>query len=170
LGLETGEAAQRTRASGRDTYTFSSPFELQNKPASLGLPSRSFIGHLAQVVDFHLNTNYFFFHLAALQEQINTSELHSLPHTSILWHVKLFAIVAMGKLLLEKGATIFGPPGIREFLHAVHILPSNIALTQEPLMAIETLSLLAIYAQSADLHEAAYLYVSLGLWRFHYFL
>lgn len=42
--------------------------------------------------------------------------------------------------------------------------------TKDPLMAIETLSLLAIYAQSADIHEAAYLYLSLVLRRFHYFL
>lgn len=156
MAPETGERPQSVGAYRRATYNFSSPSEHQKDPGSISLPSKSFIGHLAQVVDFHLNTTYFLFDLAGLQEEI---ERTSLPPVSALQHTKLLAIVAAGKLLLEKGATFFGPPGIREFLHAVHILPSNLLLNQDSQLAIETLVLLAIYAQAADLHAAAYLYV-----------
>jgi hypothetical protein len=38
-------------------------------------------------------------------------------------------------------------------------LPSSIELALNPIAAIETLSLLAVYAQAAELHDAAYLYV-----------
>lgn len=155
---ETGEEPQSVGAYRRVTYTFSSSSEHQNDTGSISLPSKSFIGHLAQVIDFHLNTTHFLFDLVALQGEI---ERTSLPPVSALKHTKLLAIVATGKLLLEKGATTFGPPGIREFLHAVHILPSNLLLHQDSQLAIETLVLLAIYAQAADLHAAAYLYVRL---------
>ncbi|KEF57878.1 uncharacterized protein A1O9_05799 [Exophiala aquamarina CBS 119918] len=65
----------------------------------------------------------------------------------------------MGKLLLKEGATTSGPPGIREFLQAIRVLPSNVVLYQSLDRSLETLALLAMYAQAADLHGVAYLYV-----------
>lgn len=156
LRSPVGDKTQGIRACRRPAYSFSSSIEHQNYPTSLDLPSKSFIGHLAQVVDFHLNTTHFFFDLPTLQEEI---ELVSVPHASALQRTKFLAIIALGKLFLEKGATSFGPPGIREFLHATQILPPNLVLSQSPQTAIVTLSLLAVYAQAADLHVAAYLYV-----------
>lgn len=85
--------------------------------------------------------------------------MKSLESASSLWHTKILAILALGKLFMEKGASAFGPPGVREFQRAVAILPTTVALSQEPLIAIETLLLLSIYSQAADMHHVAYLYV-----------
>lgn len=130
-------------------------------PSALSLPPKDYIAHLAQVADFHLNTNNCFFSYTAFQEQLSRASPQSLQTASEVWHVRLLLVVALGRLFLERGATGFGPPGIREFLQGVNALPSNIVLSRDPLVAIEALSLLAIYAQAADMHSIAYLYVSI---------
>ncbi len=50
--------------------------------------------------------------------------------------------------------------GILVFCLFLLLYFSNLILSQEPVLSIETLCLLAIYAQAAGLHDAAYLYVS----------
>jgi proline utilization trans-activator len=73
---------------------------------------------------------------------------------------KLLLVVALGRLFLERGASSSGPPGIREFLQGAD-LPSTLVLRQDPVIALETLCMLAIYAQAADMHEVACLHVSI---------
>ncbi|PMD32536.1 hypothetical protein L207DRAFT_518459 [Hyaloscypha variabilis F] len=70
---------------------------------------------------------------------------------------KLLLVVALGRLFLERGASSSGPPGIREFLQGAD-LPSTLVLRQDPVIALETLCMLAIYAQAADMHEVACLH------------
>jgi hypothetical protein len=130
-------------------------------PPILGLPAKAYISHLAQVADFHLNANHYFFDHSAFSEQLDRALPNTLQAVSEVWQVKLLIIIALGKLFLEKGATSFGPPGIREFLQCVKIIPSTISLSQDPVTGIEALCLMAFYAQAADMHAAAYLYVSI---------
>jgi hypothetical protein len=110
---------------------------------------------------FHLqnDANQFYFHRGFFLEQLNRSSLQLASLKSGLLLTKVLIVIALGKLFLGKGASNDGPPGMRDFLRSATTLPSNIALSYDPLMAAETLYLLAIYAQAADMHNAAYLYV-----------
>ena len=161
--LEPGAPRELANWSNDDTqvsYIASLQGKTQFDPSTLNLPPKEHIVHLAGVVDFHLNANYCVFNHQAFEEQLSSVSTQDLLTATGIWRVKLFLVVALGKLFLEKGATDLGPPGIREFLQGVHTLPSNIVLCEDPLMATETLCLLTIYAQAADMHIMAYLYVS----------
>jgi hypothetical protein len=59
---------------------------------------------------------------------------------------KLLLVVALGRLFLERGASSSGPLGIQEFLQGAD-LPSTLVLRQDPVITLETLFMLAIYAQ-----------------------
>ena len=160
LQSESNRGVEHARPSRRLTYTFSRSTEYVNVTAPTSLPPKSHISHLAQVCDFHLNATYYCFDSAAFQEQLNRGDLSSTVSNSSIWNSKIQAILALGKLFLEKGASASGPPGIREYQQAAEALPTTIQLSQDPLAAIETLLLLSIYSQAADMHNVAYLYVS----------
>ncbi len=159
--LEPGSSEQSncSKVDSKVSYVIPLQDETQFDPSALSLPPKDYIIHLAQVADFHLNANLFLYNHTVFLEQLSRISPQSLQTASEVWHVKLLLVIALGRLFLERGATRFGPPGIREFLQGVNALPSNIVLSQDPLMAIETLCLLAIYAQAADMHDIAYLYV-----------
>ncbi|KAF3067418.1 hypothetical protein GL218_08454 [Daldinia childiae] len=143
----------------RPPYTFSINEDCQNYPSTLGLPQHDYVIYLTGIVNFHLHSNCLFYNHTVSYNNIDRPP-RTLEKTPSLRYANVFAIVALGKLLLERGATSFGPPGIEEFIQSVKALPSSVFLCQEPPLAIETLCILAIYAQAADKHIAAYLYVS----------
>ena len=140
-------------------YSLPSASQFGLDPSAFGLPPKDYILHLVHVADFHLNSLYHFFKHVEITEQLNGILLSSLQSVPRVWRVRLLIIIALGKLFLEKGADVSGPPGIQEFLQSTVALPSSIELALNPIAAIETLSLLAVYAQAAELHDAAYLYV-----------
>ncbi|KAI1084311.1 hypothetical protein F5B20DRAFT_290696 [Whalleya microplaca] len=146
--------------SRQSSYTFSSRNESQFDPSTLSLPQHDYILHLAQVVDFHLHANCLFVDHTVSPRPLNDPSSWSSETAPETWHTKLFALIALGKMFLERGATSLGPPGIREFLKGAKALPSNIILCQDAILAIETLCLLAIYAETANMHMAAYLYIA----------
>jgi hypothetical protein len=119
-------------------------------------PPKQYIIHLAHVVDFHVNTNYCFFSITTFIDQLNKMALDTV---SGAFKVKLSLIVALGRLFLEKGATVSGPPGITDFLRGFRDFQPHAMVDEDPLMAVECLCLLATYAQAADMHRMAYLYV-----------
>lgn len=146
------------------SYIISSHIETPFDHSALSLPSKDYITHLAQVTNYHLNANCYFFDQPFFLEQLSRTPPESLSEASELWKTELLLVVALGKLFLGRGATSLGPPGVREFVQGSNILPSNIVLSREPIMAMETLCLLAIYAQAADMHRIAYLYVRICSW------
>ncbi|QKX61855.1 uncharacterized protein TRUGW13939_09011 [Talaromyces rugulosus] len=119
-------------------------------------PPKQYIIHLAHVVDFHVNTNYCLFNITVFIDQLNKVA----PDTiSGAFKVKLSLIVALGRLFLEKGATVSGPPGITDFLRGVRDFKPHTMTDEDPSIAVECLCLLATYAQAADMHRMAYLYI-----------
>ncbi|EXJ77855.1 hypothetical protein A1O3_09014 [Capronia epimyces CBS 606.96] len=130
-------------------------------PSAFSLPPNDYIAHLVQVTDYHINRigNCSVFDPTVFLEKLARTSSRSPPEASELWQVEQLSVIALGKLLLERGVTSLGPPGVREFLHGIKKLPPGIFLHQEPITAIETLCLLAIYAQAVDMHRVAYLYV-----------
>ncbi|RDW71016.1 hypothetical protein BP6252_07579 [Coleophoma cylindrospora] len=158
LEPRSGDQPNSSRTGTKVSYMICPQNETLSDTSALNLPPKDYIIHLAQIADFHLNTNYLVFDYPAFLDQLNSTPLQSLKKASEVWHVKLLMVIALGRLFLGRGATSFGPPGIREFLQGVNALPSNVVISQDPLMAIETLCLLATYAEAADMHSAAYLF------------
>lgn len=159
LGTRLTRQSSGPKSSLNMSYKIPFQDETQSLSSEPGLPRKDYIAYLAQVADYHLNASYCFFSLPLFLEQLNKTSLHSPKSISAIWLVKLFMVVAFGKLFLEKGATIAGPPGIQEFLEGTRALPSQVMLNEDPVTAVEALCLLSIYAQAADLHRVAYLYV-----------
>jgi hypothetical protein len=129
---------------------------------ALSLPPNDYITHLAQVTDHHVNSGCSIFDRTFFLERLNRDPAQSPLKTSEIWAIERYLVIALGKLFLERGATGLGPPGIREFLHVIKNLPSNMVLEQDPITAVESFCLLAIYAQAADMHRTAYLFVCLN--------
>jgi hypothetical protein len=123
------------------------------------LPPKHRIIHLAHVVDFHTNANCCFFSITAFVDQINKVDEEALNTISDAWNMKILLIAALGKLFLEKGATVSGPPGIGEFLQALRHFQPHSTLDEDPVMVVGNLCLLVLYAHAADMHRMAYLYV-----------
>lgn len=119
-------------------------------------PPKHYIIHLAHVADFHVNANLCLFGITTFIDQLNKAALNTI---SSAFKVKLSLIIALGRLFLEKRATVSGPPGTKDFLKAVRDFQPHAMVDEDPLMAMECLCLLATYALAADMHRMAYLYV-----------
>lgn len=124
------------------------------------LPHHAHVRHLAVVADFHLNAVFHAFDYQTFTNQLHQTVSNALSKILTIWQAKALAIIAVGKLFLEKGATEEGPPGIQEFLQCIASLPSAIDQARDPLASMEMLCVLAFYAHFADMHTAAYLYAS----------
>lgn len=124
------------------------------------LPSMDLVVHFIQIADLHLNNTLRFFDSNKILNQLSPDALQFPDSGLNIRQVQLLMIIAFGKLFREKGATKPHPPGYEDFLVADQYLPSHISLTQEPILAVETLCLLSQYSRAVDLHELAYLYVS----------
>jgi hypothetical protein len=148
-----------------NSYAVSRQDQSYTELSFLSLPPKAYIGHLAQVAGFHLNANHYFFVPSGSSEQLDRALLDSLQAISGVWHLKLWLIIALRRLFLEKGATSLGPPGIHEFLPCISSVPSPISLSSDPITGIEALCLMAFYAQAAEVHTTAYLYVSVRVQR-----
>ena len=127
--------------------------------SALHLPSKEYVAHLAGIANFHLHSIHLLFDHGSFLEQFDSIFPPSPQPLSKLQYSRFLLIIAVGKLFLEKGASESGPPGVDEFLQGANALPPIIVLSRDPLTAVETLCLLAFYAQAADLHELAFLYV-----------
>lgn len=157
LGLDV-DLAFDTQAFGRSPYLSLQPSTDHAFVRIESLPHHAYIQHLAGVADFHLNAITYAFDYPAFTRQLRQTASSSLNETLSIWQTKTLAVIAVGKLFLEKGATEQGPPGIQEFLQCVASLPSAIDLMRNPMAAMEMLCLLAFYAHFVDIHIAAYLY------------
>lgn len=125
------------------------------------LPPNDIMVHLIQVVDHHLNDPLRLFCPKTLQNRLNTTSSSfqiSCPDVAT-WQVQLLVTVALAKLFGEKDSAGTAPPGSREFFLAEKVLPCRFQLLQDPITAVETLSLLSWYAQAADLHDLVGIYV-----------
>ncbi|KAI1392697.1 uncharacterized protein F4822DRAFT_425900 [Hypoxylon trugodes] len=149
-----------TESGGRPSHAVGDTEESRDSTSAVNLPEHDYIVYLAHIVDFHLHAGCLFDgHTISIPRGDDTAP--GLPHTeSKIWVVQVSAVVALGRLFLEKGATGSRPPGFQEFLQGSDAVPSNTILLLYPLLAIEALCLLSVYAHSADMHAVAYLYIA----------
>lgn len=143
---------------------YSLKWELQ-EPTDLqldNLPSLEYAVYLVNAVKFHIGQLFHIMDDQLFSQQLN--EFYSRPvatrmEVDRLWSVQLLVILAFGKAFVvhERGPA---PPGSEFFAQAMSLLPGFSELYKDILTAIEVLTAMALYLQSVDRRNVAYLYVS----------
>lgn len=131
-----------------------------------GLPALDHAIYLVNSVKFHVGH---LFHL--FDEKEFMSCLHSfyqdpteLPKTCKIWYIQFLCLIALGKALVVapmKGSSML--PGSDLFVRAMTLLPDPSYLFTDSLTATETLCIISLYLQAADMRNSAYIYVSVKL-------
>ena len=127
-----------------------------------GLPTKDHAEHLISGLRFHLTP---LFHL--FDEQEFTRHLHSFYANSMLetssntiWFVQYLVILAMAKIVSASHVGVPAMfPGQELFQRAMELLPDPASLFEDCITAMECLCAIALYLQSADLRNTAYVYV-----------
>lgn len=133
-------------------------------PLSLSmLPSLDFALHLTSTVKFHLGQLYHIFHEKSFVAGLHRFYEHG-PYTEPLpgdrlWYVQFLLIMAFGHALLS-GYVGRKPAGSELVSRAIELMPDAFGLNQDPVLATEVLCCLALYLQSIDHRNSAFIYVS----------
>jgi proline utilization trans-activator len=126
------------------------------------LPSRDVAEYYATTVSVHFGSLYQLYDNSAFLRKLKefyANQEASIQNTTGLWHIQMLLVFACGKSILTREAFPTGPTGASFFRQAIEGLPDIRALQQEPILAIETLCLLALFLEAADIRSAAYGYV-----------
>lgn len=127
------------------------------------LPSLDYALYLTNTVKFHLGQMYHLFDEKTFMQDLHRfynqgPRREPLPERR-LWYIHYLLIMAFGKALLS-GCVGEQPVGSEFSARAIELLPDSFGLYQDPILSIEILSCLALYLQSIDHRNSAYLYVS----------
>lgn len=80
-----------------------------------------------------------------------------------LWHVQFLLFMALGKAILGRGGSKYGPPGARDFMHAMQYMPDISGVyIENPILGIEVMCLQTLYLFTADMRHSAYALVGLN--------
>ncbi|KAJ5718839.1 uncharacterized protein N7483_009921 [Penicillium malachiteum] len=130
------------------------------------LPSEDYAVYLTHTVSFALRPLYHLFDngafLSRLHQFYTDRNQNSVQPTGI-WHIQMLVIFAFGVSILAREAGPLGPTGATYFAKAVEALPDCHQLSQEPVLAIEILSLFALFMQAMDMQLAAHQYIGLAM-------
>lgn len=139
------------------------------------LPPLDYAIYLTNTVKFHIGQTY---HL--MDEKVFMAKLYSLydgtdqggMSSHRLWLSQFFIIMALGKALLHRGYSKSCPFGKDYFLRGMEFLPDVGGLQADPVLAIEVCCAVALYLQSVDHRNSAFIYVSRSTFvvAFHVFL
>jgi hypothetical protein len=138
----------------------SSPF---NKTVSFeGLPSLDHATYLIESLKFHVGQLFHLFDEKRFMQRIR--DFYADPAQYVkkdrIWYVQFLAVLALGKAVATnpaKGSRTL--PGSGLFSRAMSLMPDSSYLFNDALTAIETLCVIALYLQSADMRNSAYIYV-----------
>lgn len=78
-----------------------------------------------------------------------------------LWHIQIVLVLGLGHSILAKDMDDSGPAGSMFLARAMEALPDGHRLSEDPVLAVEILSLLALFLQAFDMRLAAQQYVRL---------
>lgn len=125
-----------------------------------GLPASEYTSYLYSTVQFHLgdlwgivNENHFMSHFKQFQDYpFETAKNHR------LWFVEYLLVLAFGKAFLNHPgqSTNAAPPGSEYAARAMSLMPDVAEMHDEGILAVEVLSLAALYFQSIDMRISAY--------------
>lgn len=81
---------------------------------------------------------------------------------SRLWFSQFLLMLAFGRCFLSSNSSTTSnePLGGPFFERAMATMPNILGLWDDPILAVETYALVALYLYSIDMRESAYLYVS----------
>ncbi|KAF2012747.1 hypothetical protein BU24DRAFT_258052 [Aaosphaeria arxii CBS 175.79] len=132
-------------------------------PTRASIPSFDHAKYLTSTVEFHLCQTYHLFDVAPFKVRLNElyrQEVSTVQKTSSnLWYIHFLLVMALGKALLAPVDVSDYPAGKDLFTQALELLPNAHGLYQDPLQSIEILCCLALYLQSVDHRNSAYLYI-----------
>ena len=131
------------------------------------IPSRDYSEYLMTTVLFHLGSIYHLFDKEDFRNKLvviydNKAAGEGIPTQSepLLSYLRFLLVIAIGKLLLGRGATELGPPGAGDFLQVMARLPDLSTMYRYQVISIEILCLISLYLQAADMRSVAYNFVS----------
>lgn len=130
----------------------------------LQLPSLEYAEYLSSTVYLHLGPLYRLFEKTKFIHKLRNyyADQRLIPppgNVSDLWRVQMIMIFAFGEAMLSRESSAAGPAGIQYFLSALDALPNAYSLHFEPILAIEVLCLISLFAQGADMKSTSYTYV-----------
>lgn len=127
------------------------------------LPSLDYAVHLKQIVDFHFGQILHFFDETVFTQRLFSfyeSQTVGKAEADRLWFVQFLLVLAFGKAFVVRKKQAQCLPGSNLFLRAVSLLPDCTMFFRDILTAIEVLTAISFYYQSADSRNVAYNYVS----------
>jgi hypothetical protein len=127
------------------------------------IPSLDYAMYLTNTVRFHLGQLYHLFHektfMDGLYDFYDRGPQAEPLLGGRLWFVHFLLIMGFGQALLS-GSMGNRPGGSELISRAIELLPNSFGLYQDPILSIEILCCLALYLQSIDHRNSAFLYVS----------
>ncbi|KAM6509731.1 hypothetical protein FALCPG4_017379 [Fusarium falciforme] len=129
------------------------------------LPSFDYAIYLTNTVKFHITQTYHLFEESNFNRTLNVIYSQDPPpiDSNRLEYIQYFVVMALGKALLGRAGSSAQPPGNEYFLQAIKIFPDITGLCQDPILSVEICCGLALYLQSIDHRNSAYLYLGLAL-------
>ncbi|KAM0512923.1 hypothetical protein ACHAPE_008428 [Trichoderma viride] len=126
------------------------------------IPSLDYAMYLTNTVKFHLGQLYHLFHEKTFMDGLyefyhRGPQAEPLPGGH-LWFVHFLLIMGFGQALLS-GSMGNRPGGSELISRAIELLPNSFGLYQDPILSIEILCCLALYLQSIDHRNSAFLYI-----------
>ncbi|KAF9872457.1 hypothetical protein CkaCkLH20_09954 [Colletotrichum karsti] len=139
-------------------------FSPSHFPDTRYLPSLDHALYLFNTVKFHLGQTYRFFDDAEFESQIRefySGHVAQKAAESRLWFAKFLLVLAFGTAFHARPghAESKDPPGGKFFMQAMSILPDNLQLWRDSLMATEVLAMIGLYLFSIDERESAHVYL-----------
>ncbi|GAB1194887.1 hypothetical protein APSETT444_004138 [Aspergillus pseudonomiae] len=131
-------------------------------PDISGLPSLEHALYILNAVQFHFSHLYLLFDedefLRHLYEFYDNAEVK--VQESRLWYVQFLIVLAFGEALLAPVRKVSNAASwTKYFLRAMSFLPDITGLWQDPVLAIEVLTLIGLYFHSIDMRDTAYCYI-----------
>lgn len=146
-------------------------FRMQWKPLGINeIPDTCNLPPLDYALFLFNTAKFYFGHLFYLiDEPSYLKHLHELYEnpsgkatSSRLWYAQYLLVLAFGKAFIVQNSSHNGPAGHQYAARAMSLLPDMSGVDREPLIAIQTLTLAAVYFQSVDMRVAAYHHVSIS--------
>lgn len=162
--LNPGRSSPIPLAVDGDAYQIHWSHASSDEPPDLtGLPSLEYAVYMVNTVKFRLSPLYWLFDQGEFMRNLYEfyDNASAKVQESRLWFVQYLVIMAFGEALLVPVRSASNTSGwTKYFTKAMSLLPDITALWNDPLLAIETLALIALYFHSVDMRDTAYCYVS----------
>ena len=131
------------------------------------LPSLDYALYLVNTVKFHISQTYHIFDESSFMKHLYSlynDGARPMNQQNRLAYIQFLIVIALGKALLNRNSngvkSQAAPSGSEYFVQALELIPDVMGLYSDPIMAVEICCGLALYMQSVDDRNSAYVYVS----------